>query len=56
MKKQLDLIVESCQDKEKKVVAAFDAMKAEIDKNIHKVISALDESNVFRSPTFHWSE
>ncbi len=56
LKKQLQSIVDSCKDKEKKLLAAFDTLKSEVDKNVQKVLQALDQNAVFKSPVFQWSE
>ena len=56
LKKQLESIVDSCKDKEKKLISAFDIIKSEVDKNVQKVLQTLDENAVFKSPVFQWSE
>lgn len=56
LKKQLEAIVDSCKDKEKKMLNCFELIKSEVDKNIQKVMQTLDETAVFKSPVFQWSE
>lgn len=56
LRKELELIVDSCKDKEKKLILSFDSIKVEVDKNVQKIIQSLDQSAVFKSPVFHWSE
>lgn len=56
MRKELELIVDSCKEKEKKLITSFEAIKTEIDKNIQKITQSLDQNAFFKTPVFHWSE
>lgn len=48
--------MDSCKEKEKKLITSFEAIKTEIDKNVQKVIQSLDQSSFVKTPVFHWSE
>lgn len=56
LRKELELIVDSCKEKEKKLITSFEAIKTEIDKNIQKITQSLDQNAFFKTPVFHWSE
>lgn len=56
LRKELEVIVDSCKQKEKKLITSFEAIKAEIDKNIQKILQSLDQNIIMKTPVFHWSQ
>ena len=42
LKKQLDIIVETCKEKEMKIKITIDAIKSDLEKNIQKILTTLD--------------
>ena len=48
--------MDSCKEKEKKLITSFEAIKTEIDKNVQKVIQSLDQSSIVKTPGFNCCE